>query len=91
MGRAWRRLLWLEQKAKVSGKEAGEVVGRLGEASGFCSDDTGNRGRLWAGVPWPHPAFRGHRLGNNAPPAQAGAAFGKQPPLCQHSPPLQVR
>ena len=34
------------ERAKVSGKEVREVMGRLGEASGFCSDDTGNEGRV---------------------------------------------
>ena len=60
------------ERAKVSGKEVREVMGRLGEASGFCSDDTGNEGRVWAGGAMVPPRFQGSRLGNNAFPPPAG-------------------
>ena len=49
------------ERAKVSGKEVWEVRGRLGEASGFCSDDTGHWGRLWAGGAMAPPSFQGRQ------------------------------
>ena len=49
------------ERAKVSGKELREVTGRLGKASGFCSDDMGNRGRVWAGGAMASPSFQGRQ------------------------------